>query len=153
MEGRKGLLTAVSALAEERGDDLARGVVVLDEEHAQGAARQDLVPADHPARRRRSSSASRRRPGPRDRRRRRLPGVGVGRHLVVAVGRAGGGGERKYLENLGVPGPPRQREEARERERERIGGWGGNWPDIYHQRPGPQIFLPPPLLLLRGGVS
>jgi hypothetical protein len=143
MEGRKGWLTAVSALAEERGDDLARGVVVLDEEHAQGAARQDLVPADHPARRRSSSAASRDR-------RRRLPGVGVGRHLAVAVGRARGrGGERKYLENLGRHVSGRKRE----RERERIRRQGWKRARYLPPAPGSADIFVPLLLLLASGVS
>lgn len=95
-EGRKGVaLTAVAALAEERGDDLARGVVVLDEEDTEGAAREDLVPPHHrpPVRRRRRRGGGRRAAsnpaapgtaawcaGAGDR------GVGVGRHPI--------GGER-----------------------------------------------------------
>jgi hypothetical protein len=93
--GERARLTAVAALAEERGDDLARGVVVLDEEDPQGAAREDLVPPHqrppvHPRRgrggRRRAGAclcASSASGGGAS-----TGGVGVGRHSIAA-GRSG----------------------------------------------------------------
>jgi hypothetical protein len=63
------------------------------------------------------------------------------------VGKSRGGGERKYLENFGVRGAPRQRGGG-----ERGSNGGVEMGQInYHERSGPQIFLPPPPLLFPFG--
>jgi hypothetical protein len=113
-------LTAVAALAEERGDDLAGGVVVLDEEDAEGPAREDLVPPHYrPPRcrggRRRAggipASSSVSTSGGRG-------GVGVRRHSIGggrASGRGAAGQQRasegweKYLQYFFPRWAPRQR--------------------------------------------
>lgn len=40
--------TMVSAFAEESGNDVASGVIVLDEEDTDGGAREEAVPSDAP---------------------------------------------------------------------------------------------------------
>jgi hypothetical protein len=126
-EGRR--LTAVAALAEQRGDDLARGVVVLDEEDPQGAAREDLIPPHQrpPVRRRRGRRGRRRATARLSVTAAASPGsdggchggVYVGRHSIAAARR---GAERNGAERSRVGVRWARRPAGGEGERGRSGG-------------------------------